>query len=112
MKIKILALSFCLMSLDANATEKDLTQVVELTVTENGFQPNTVDVGPGKKVTLKVTRKTDSTCATQIQIPSKKIKKELPLNQLVTIELGPLEKGEIRFGCGMNMMEGGKIYVK
>jgi plastocyanin domain-containing protein len=96
----------------ASTSEKPVSQVVDLTVTEKGFQPSTVDVGPNKFVTLKITRKTDSTCATQIQIPSKKIKKDLPLNQVVTIELGQLEKGEIRFGCGMNMMEGGRILVK
>lgn len=89
-----------------------MVQTIELGVTEKGFEPSAVNVTPGTNVTLKVTRKTDSTCATQIQIPSKKIKKELPLNKAVSIEVGRLEKGEIRFGCGMNMMEGGKIFVK
>ncbi|GIL18697.1 MAG: hypothetical protein BroJett040_24480 [Oligoflexia bacterium] len=87
-------------------------QIVELTVTDEGFQPKTVDVTPGDSVTLKITRKSDATCATDIQIPAKNLKKELPLNKTVTIPIGKLEKGEIRFGCGMNMMEGGKIFVK
>ncbi len=87
-------------------------KTIELSVTEKGFEPSTVDVMPGTNVILKVTRKTDSTCAKQIQIPSMKIKKDLPLNETVSIEVGKLEKGEIRFGCGMNMMEGGKISVK
>jgi plastocyanin domain-containing protein len=87
-------------------------QTVDLVVTEKGFEPSTIDVKPGEPVVLKVTRKTDSTCSTKIQIPAKKIKKDLPLNKTVTIEIGSLEKGEIRFGCGMNMMEGGKIFVK
>lgn len=85
---------------------------VELSVTENGFEPSTVNVKPGSHVVLKITRKTDSTCAKEVQIPSKKIKTELPLNKTVSIEVGKLEKGEIRFGCGMNMMVGGKIFVK
>ncbi|CAF4248990.1 unnamed protein product [Rotaria magnacalcarata] len=84
---------------------KDMAQTIELSVTEKGFEPSTVNVMLGTNVILKVTRKTDSTCATQIQIPSKKIKQELPLNKAVSIEVGRLEKGEIRFGCGMNMME-------
>lgn len=88
------------------------SEVVELTVTENGFEPKSVDVGAGKSVTLKITRKTDSTCAREIQIPAKKILKDLPLNQSVVIELGQLKKGEIRFGCGMNMMEAGRLLVK
>jgi plastocyanin domain-containing protein len=75
-------------------------------VTEKGFEPGTLTVQPGTQITLKITRKTDSTCATAVQVPSKKIKKELPLNKAVAIDLGVLAKGEIRFACGMNMIEG------
>ena len=95
----------------AHAAEPTTNQVVNLSVTEKGFEPNSIDVKPGDPVTLKVTRKTDSTCATQIKIPSRKIKKDLPLNKTVTIDLGKLEKGEIRFACGMNMVTG-KILVR
>ena len=86
--------------------------VVDLTVTEKGFEPSTVNVAPEQTVTLKITRKTDNTCSTSIQIPSRKIKKDLPLNKTVEISLGKLAKGEIKFGCGMNMMNSGMIYVK
>ncbi len=88
----------------APATAKH--QDIDLQVTEKGFEPSQIDVKPGTSVTLKVTRKTDSTCATAIQIPSKKIKKELPLNKTVSVELGKLEKGEVRFACGMEMVSG------
>lgn len=86
--------------------------VVEMSVTESGFQPNKVDVTPEVPITLKITRKTDNTCSTSIQIPSLKIKRDLPLNKPIEIQLGKLSKGEIRFGCGMNMMDSGKIYIK
>lgn len=81
-------------------------QAVELQVTEKGFEPSRVDVNPGIPVVLKITRKTDATCATQIKIPTMKIKKDLPLNKAVSIEVGKLEKGEIRFACGMDMITG------
>lgn len=86
--------------------------VVNLTVTEKGFEPNKIDTSINKPIKLNITRKTDNTCSTSIQIPSLKLKKELPLNKTVTINLGKLSKGEIRFGCGMNMMDSGIIYVK
>lgn len=86
-------------------------QIIELQVTEKGFEPGTIDVKPGSSVTLKITRKTDATCATSVQISSKKIKKDLPLNRTVDIALGKLEKGEIRFACGMDMISG-KIIVR
>ena len=88
------------------------TIVINLTVTEKGFEPNKIDVAPETPVKLNIVRKTNDTCSTSIQIPSLKIKKDLPLQKTVSIELGKLTKGEIRFGCGMNMMDGGMIYVK
>lgn len=84
-------------------------QVIDLQVTEKGFEPNSIDVKPGVPIILKVTRKTDSTCATQINIKSKNIKRDLPINKEVIISLGKLEKGEIRFGCGMDMITGGAL---
>lgn len=85
---------------------------VNLTVTEKGFEPNKIDVVPDKPVRLSITRKTDDTCSTSIQVPAMKLKKDLPLNKTVLIDLGKLAKGELRFGCGMNMMDSGMIYVK
>ena len=104
MKSIIMAMLFVLNFQPALAQAKD--QVVELQVTEKGFEPSSVDVKPGVPVVLKVTRMTDSTCATQIKIKSKNIKRDLPLNKPVTIALGELDKGEIRFACGMDMVSG------
>lgn len=87
-------------------------ETVELKVTEEGFQPNAVNVTPGTDLTLKITRVSDATCATEIVVPDKKINTKLPLNETVVVHVGKLKKGEVRFGCGMNLMEGGKIYVK
>jgi plastocyanin domain-containing protein len=87
-------------------------QKIAVEVTEKGFVPSSIDVKPGSNVTLVVTRKTENTCATNIQVPSKKIKTTpLPLNQPVEVALGELISGEIKFGCGMNMMDSGKIVV-
>ena len=110
--MKLVIAIFLSVALLATAEAKVQPQIVTLSVTESGFEPNSVNVKPGVPVILKITRKTDSTCATKIQIPSKKIKKELPLNKEVKVEVGKLEKGEIRFGCGMGMMAGGKIFVR
>ncbi len=85
------------------------SQVVDIKVTEKGFEPNSIKVKADEAVILKILRTTDSTCATSIQIPDRKIKKDLPLNKSVTIALGKLKKGEVRFGCQMNMMDSGTI---
>ena len=87
-------------------------QVVKIRVTEKGFEPSQIDLKPGTPVTLQITRMTDVTCAKKIQIPSLKIVKDLPLHQKVIIQLGKLEKGQIRFGCMMDLMIDGQITVK
>lgn len=86
--------------------------VVDMEVAEKGFQPKSINVKPGSDVVLRITRKTDVTCSTEIQIPSKKVKVALPLNKSVDIALGKVEKGEIKFGCGMDMMDAGVVTVK
>jgi len=111
MKTILIFLSLFAISFPAFAAKSPQKQIVTLSVTENGFEPGRVDVKPGIPVVLKVTRKTDSTCANQIVIPAKKINKELPLNKEVTVEVGKLEKGEIRFACSMDMISG-HILVK
>ena len=96
----------CLMALTATAVDKEKTQTVNLSVTEKGFVPNKISVKPGTHVILKVIRKTDSTCATEIKISEKKIKKDLPLNKEIIVDVGTLEKGKIRFACAMDMISG------
>ena len=81
-------------------------QTINISVTENGFEPSLLKVAPAQDIILAITRKTDSTCARDIIFPSEKIKKELPLNKTVTIALGKLKKGNIKFSCGMNMVNG------
>ena len=85
---------------------KETPNEYKLLVTEKGFEPATLKVAPNQEISLAFTRKTDSTCATEIIFPAQKIKKELPLNKAVTINLGILKKGEVSFSCGMNMVNG------
>lgn len=87
-------------------------QTVEVKVTDNGYEPSQIKVAAGTDVQLKITRTSDLTCAKGIQFPSKHIKEDLPLNKTVTIDLGELKKGELKFGCLMNMMETGVVIAE
>lgn len=78
----------------------------EIAVTSEGFQPSRISVKRGETVKLVVTRKTDRTCAKEIVVADYGIRKALPLNEPVTIELTPRKTGEIRYSCGMNMLSG------
>jgi plastocyanin domain-containing protein len=105
--MKYVAIASLILSLQPFlAFAKEKGQVMEIQVTEKGFEPEKIDAKPGVPIILKVTRKTDATCAKQIKVLSLKIKKDLPLNKTVSIDLGTLEKGNIAFACGMDMMTG------
>jgi plastocyanin domain-containing protein len=84
----------------------EAVQNISLQVTKSGFEPSEIKVKPGSHVVLNVTRTTDETCATSIQVKEKKIKKELPLNKVVMVDVGTLTKGQINFACGMDMISG------
>jgi plastocyanin domain-containing protein len=84
----------------------------KLVITENGYEPSTVKVKAGSPVILKITRKTNATCAREVQVPSQNIKVELPLDKEVIVKLAELKKGEIKFGCSMDMMVGGVIIAE
>ena len=108
---RILFLSLCLIIFPSFLSAKSKPQIINLVVTENGFEPGRLVVKPNTHVVLKITRKTDSTCATEIVIKEKKINKKLPLDKEVTVDLGKLKVGEIKFACAMNMIMG-EIIVK
>lgn len=88
------------------AASKSKRKVIEVSVTEKGYEPSSVQAKAGDLVTLQITRKTDKTCAKEISVPSLKIKKKLPLDTPVNVELGALKEGEVKFVCGMNMISG------
>lgn len=106
MKKLFLAGLIMLIGIGAGAGGKDKEEVVKIQVTENGFEPSNIKVKAGSHVILQVTRATDATCATQIQVKDKKIKQDLPLNKEVVVDLGTVKKGDVLFACGMNMITG------
>lgn len=81
-------------------------QVAKITVTKDGFSPARVSVRAGTALRLTFLRTTDETCATEVVVPSLKIKRALPLNQLVDVDFTPEKAGTIDFVCGMAMLKG------
>jgi RND family efflux transporter MFP subunit len=75
-------------------------------VTENGYEPSRLTVPAGSHAQITFLRTTDQTCGTEITFPSLNIRKSLPLNQPVTIELTVPTSGAVGFQCGMNMLKG------
>lgn len=81
------------------------SQGPRVVITEQGFQPDRVAVPAGQPVRVTFVRSTDNTCAKEVAVPSQQIKRALPLNEPVVVEL-PGKAGEVTFVCGMNMLRG------
>src|ERR1700712_4546997 len=77
---------------------------VAMTVTDTGFEPQNLRVHEGQPVVLTITRKSDSTCATEIVIDEYSVKTKLPLNEPVVVSFTPKKSGELKYGCAMQKM--------
>lgn len=111
MKSTFLIISL-LLSAPAFSKTKDAENTYTMQVTANGYEPSSLKVKSGTPITLKITRTTQATCAREIVIPSQKIYVKLPVNQEVVVKLNPLAKGEIKFGCAMDLMISGVIHAE
>ncbi len=81
-------------------------RTIKMTVTKKGFVPAQLKVKKGQPLHLLITRKTDETCATEIEIENTKISTDLPLNKQVAVDYTPTTSGEIRYACSMGMISG------
>jgi|SRR3989344_393505 len=91
--------------------EKEVTVEEEIDIkVSGGYSPEVILIPKGKMTKINFLRTDSSDCLSEVVLADFKIKKELPLNQKVTVEITPQEAGEFRFTCGMNMFHG-KIIV-
>jgi cobalt-zinc-cadmium efflux system membrane fusion protein len=78
-------------------------------VTEKGYEPASVTLPGGAHAEVTFIRTTDQTCGTEVVFPSLNIRRPLPLNQPVTIDIAVPTSGTVAFQCGMNMLKGSVI---
>jgi plastocyanin domain-containing protein len=90
---------------EPRANESTRPREIEIVV-DGGYEPAEIDVAPGERVILKFLRRDYSGCTKVVVFPTLGIRKALPTGEVVTIELPPLEAGEIPFHCGMKMIKG------
>ncbi len=96
---------------DANADSLGPAAPGELRVTagEHGFSPSSLSIpkgAPGSMATVNFVRTTDQTCATEVVFPELDIKKTLPLNQAVAVNVPSDSARTLAFQCGMGMYKG------
>jgi hypothetical protein len=83
-----------------------------VTVGEHGFAPSslTLPKGPaGSTAPVIFVRTTDETCAKEVVFPDVGIKKQLPLNTPVTVDVPADTPRTLTFQCGMAMYKGALV---
>lgn len=78
---------------------------------DGGYKPEKISIPYGKKTKINFLRKDSNSCLEDVILSDFKIKKDLSMNEKVTIEITPNKKGEFNFSCGMGMFHG-KLIVK
>ncbi len=80
-------------------------------IVEGGYTPEVIAIPKGKTIKINFLRTDPSSCLEEVVLEDFKIRKTLPLNKKVTIEITPQKAGEFPFNCGMGMFHG-KIIVR
>lgn len=78
---------------------------------DGGYKPENIKIKKGKTTKLIFKRTDPNTCLEEIYIPDFKVKKFLPLDQKVEIDLTPEKAGIFQTHCGMGMFHG-KVIVE
>lgn len=84
-------------------------QKVTVALTEKGYQPVSLKLRRGIPAQVTFIRKVSATCGTQVTIPEYNIKRDLPLNEPVSVSFTPSKSGTFTFSCGMGMIRGSLI---
>ncbi len=90
--------------------EIKVSDSVDITV-NGGYSPEVISIPVGKTTKINFLRTDPTECLSEVVLGDFKIKRELPLNQKVTVEINPKKKGEFDYSCSMGMYHG-KIIVK
>lgn len=82
-------------------------QPLTVEITEAGYNPPSISIPANKAFKVIFIRKAAESCGTEVIFPDLGIRKALPLNQPVTIEIPPQPSGkQLNFTCPMNMLKG------
>lgn len=80
-----------------------------ITVDGSGYHPAEIKAPAGKPVHLVFTRTSDAGCGQQLVFPSLNIRKDLPLDQAVPVDITMPASGSVAFTCGMAMYKGAVV---
>src|SRR3954471_11955753 len=88
------------------ATKSASPQVVAVSVTEKGFEPDRIQAAPSQPLVLRFTRKVDPSCGDAVEVQGDPVRHMLPLNSAVDVKVTVPKSGELAFACPMDMYRG------
>lgn len=92
--------------------EKEVSVVDSVDIEVNGgYSPEVISITKGQTTRLNFLRTDPTDCLEEIVLGDFRIRRRLPLNEKVTVEITPQKSGEFGYSCGMNMYHG-KIMVR
>lgn len=92
--------------------EKEVSVENEVDIIVNGgYSPEVISIPLGKTTKINFIRTDPTDCLEEVILGDFRIKRHLPLNQKVTVEITPQKPGKYGYSCGMNMYHG-KIVVR
>jgi plastocyanin domain-containing protein len=89
----------------AGAPAADGVRKVPIDVVQEGYSPDRITGKPGERLNLVFTRKVDGHCYEEVKTPDGKLV-SLPKDKPVEVPVTVPQDGEVKFACGMNMLEG------
>lgn len=91
----------------AAAAAQHSAEVREIEVIiDGGYQPGRITLTAGERVRIRFIRRDHGPCTREVVFPGLDIRRELPTDQPVVVELPALAAGEYDFRCAMNMIRG------
>lgn len=94
---------------EPSAPPSDGRPQIAVEVGGDGYHPAEVSAPAGQPVRLVFTRTTDEGCGQQLVFPDLDIRRDLPLNEPVAIDVTMPASGSVRFTCGMDMWRGAVV---
>lgn len=83
----------------------EASRVIDVVV-EGGYRPARILIDEGERVRLRFVRRDYGPCTREIVFPQLGIRRTLPTNETVVVDLPALAAGEYDFHCGMRMIHG------
>lgn len=93
----------------ASEVPRPAAQTAQITVGDQGYQPERVSLRAGVPARVTFVRTSATTCGSEVVFPSLKITRSLPLNEPVIVEFTPERAGDIAFACGLDMLKGALV---